>query len=165
MAPPDTGTPGAPGATASLRRAGPLWLLPPVAVLALGLLGASVWEPRAFQDGARPGAGTASDAVVAVGRGHLGSGDAGAGYHSVVVLGAPAERSDAVAAPAAADMPRAPSASGSAPARGAKPPIAMARGDGTQGPADAGTGNGGMAAAAAQAPVPCLLYTSPSPRD
>jgi hypothetical protein len=154
MAAPLPNTPGASGADAPVRRAGPLWLLPPVAVLALGLLGASVWEPRAFQDGGQPGAGTASDAVVAIGRGHLGTGDAGAGYHSVVVLGAPAERSDAVAAPAAAAMPRASSASGSAPARGAKPPIATARGGGTQGPADAGTGNGGTAAAAAQAPVP-----------
>jgi murein peptide amidase A len=115
MAAPLPNTPGASGADAPVRRAGPLWLLPPVAVLALGLLGASVWEPRAFQDGGQPGAGTASDAVVAIGRGHLGSGDAGAGYHSVVVLGAPAERSGAVAAPAAA-----------APARPAPPPAAEA---------------------------------------
>ncbi len=126
MAAPLPHTPGASGAATPVRRAGPLWLLPPVAVLALGLLGASVWEPRAFQDGGQPGAGTASDAVVAIGRGHLGSGDAGAGYHSVVVLGAPAERSDAVAAPAAAAMPRAPSSSAAAPARPATPPAAEA---------------------------------------
>ena len=78
MAAPLPNTPGASGVATPVRRAGPLWLLPPVAVLALGLLGASVWEPRAFQDGGQPGAGTASDAVVAIGRGHLGSGDVGA---------------------------------------------------------------------------------------
>ncbi|MBF9265833.1 murein peptide amidase A, partial [Acidovorax cattleyae] len=100
-------TNGIPGVPAIPRRPGlpSPWLMPPAAALALALFGASLWDPRAFQAGGQAGAGTASDAVVAVGRGHLGTGEAGAGYHSVVVLGAPAERSgDAAAIPA---LPRA----------------------------------------------------------
>lgn len=148
MAARTNGTSGAPAVPRGPGLLSP-WLLPPAAALALALFGASVWDSRAFQSGGQAGPGTASDAVVAIGRGHLGTGEAGAGYHSVVVLGAPAERSgDTAAFPAA---PRASGASSVAlPRRGAA--SAAARSDGV-----AASVSGAMAPRAlapAQVPVP-----------
>ncbi|WCM93316.1 murein peptide amidase A [Acidovorax sp. NCPPB 2350] len=141
MAARDSGTPGVPAVP---RRPGPLWLLPPVAALALAFLGAAVWDPRALLP-AGQGGGAASDAVVTLDRGHLGTGHPGAGYHSVVVLGAPAERS-ASAAASAASAPRGPVAAASAPrvaASGAAGPGAVPAGAPAQ-----------PAQASAQAPIP-----------
>lgn len=144
-------TNGTSGVPAVPRRPGLLspWLLPPAAALALALFGASVWDSRAFQSGGQAGAGTASDAVVALGRGHLGTGGSSEGYHSVVVLGAPAERSgDTAAFPAA---PRASGASSAAlPRRGAA--AAAGRSDGAA--ASASRAMAPRALAPAQVPVP-----------
>ncbi|MDA8523189.1 M14 family zinc carboxypeptidase [Acidovorax sp. NCPPB 4044] len=142
MAAHDSGTPGVPAAPRG-PRPGALWLLPPAAVLALAAMGASIWDPRALQP-AGQGGGAASDAVVTLGRGHLGTGHADAGYHSVVVLGAPAERSAAPAAVPGASGPAASPAVASAP-RGAAP--AAGRNAPSPGP-------GAAPVPAAQVPVP-----------